>query len=85
MTGKPLAVTWAESQQAPLWVGVALYAVAHADARGHAHLQPGQLRSALAPDSRPEVLSRAIGSAVRKGWLHRDSRSWHLILAGGGR
>lgn len=80
MAATPIAEAWATSNQAPLWVAVALYAVANADARGHAELRPGQLRSALAPGVAAPVVSRAIRRAVRAGWLHPDSTSWHLVV-----
>lgn len=77
---RPIAESWAKSNQAPLWVAVALYATAHADARGHAELRPGQLREALAPGAPAPRISEAIRRAVRAGWLHEDSTSWHLVV-----
>jgi hypothetical protein len=85
MTDGPLAlhlVTLATSHRAPLWVAVVLYAMAHADQRGHAELRPGELLGAVAADSSGSVLSRAIGTAVRNGWLREGSNAWHLVLAG---
>lgn len=81
-TQRPIAECWATSHQAPLWIAVALYAVAQADpSTGLAVLQPGQLRSAVAPDQSAPALSNAIRRAVRAGWLHQDSTAWCLRLA----
>jgi len=77
---RPIAERWATSNQAPLWVAVALYAIAQADARGHAELRPGQLREAVAPGAPAPRVSEAIRRAVRAGWLHEDSTSWHLVV-----
>jgi hypothetical protein len=70
----------ATSTGAPLWVAVVLYALAHADSRGHAELRPGQLRDALAPDRPRERITEAIRRGVRARWLHPDSTAWHLIV-----
>lgn len=77
----PIAECWATSEQAPLWVAVALYAVAQADSRGVAQLRPGQLRAAVAPLSGSPVLTKAIRRAVAAGWLHEESTAWCLRLA----
>ena len=77
---QPIAECWAVSNQAPLWIAVALYAVAQADSRGHAELRPGQLRAAVAPGAPAPRVSEAIRRAVRAGWLHEDSTSWHLVV-----
>ncbi len=83
MTNEALAVhleALATAGKAPLWVGVVLYAMAHADARGHAELRPGQLREALAPDRPRERITEAIRRGVRARWLHPDSTAWHLVV-----
>lgn len=74
----PIAEAWATSNQAPLWVAVALYAAANADARGYAVLRPGQLRTALAAP--PTQVSDAIRRAVRAGWLHAESTAYCLVV-----
>lgn len=81
MAGTPIAEAWATSNQAPLWVSVALYAVANADGQGHAVLRPGQLRSALNV-SGPRV-SDAIRRAVQAGWLASDSTAYCLVVRRG--
>lgn len=73
--------TWARSGAAPLWVSVALYAVAHADRLGCVQLQPGQLRRDLAPDYSAESVSRAVKRAVAAGWLDPGSTGLLLRLA----
>ncbi len=82
MTQTPIAETWATSHQAPLWVAVALYAVAHADpSTGNAPMTRGQLRAALAPMSDSAVISQAIARAVTAGWLAAGSSAYCLTLA----
>lgn len=79
---RPIAECWATSNQAPLWIAVALYAVAQADpTTGLAPMRPGQLLAAVAPGGRQDVLSKAIRRAVVSGWLHPDSTAWCLRLA----
>jgi hypothetical protein len=83
MADQALAVhleAMAVAGKAPLWVGVVLYAMAHADSRGHAELRPGQLRAALAPDRPRERISEAIRRGVRARCLHPDSTAWHLVV-----
>lgn len=78
---QPIAESWATSNQAPLWIAVALYAAANADpATGRAIMQPNQLRRAVAPGASGSTLSQAIRRAVRAGWLDASSSAWCLQL-----
>jgi len=80
MAGTPIAEAWATSNQAPLWVAVALYAVAHADpSTGTVALPPGRLAGALGVGGSP--LSKAIRRAVLAGWLDQRSSAYRLIVA----
>lgn len=76
-----IAESWATSDRAPLWVAISLYAVAHADARGCAHLSAGQLRKAVAPTASQTTVSNAIRRAAQAGWLEQDSTAWCLRVA----
>jgi len=78
---QPLAEVWARSGACPVWVAVALYAAANADAYGVAKLRAGQLREAVAPHATPDAVSRAIRRAVAAGWLAEGSSAWCLRLA----
>jgi len=66
----------------PLWVRLAMLAEAAAR-NGHAPLPMGRLRR-IDPNARPDVISRAIGVAIRNGLLDPRSSSRCLVLPGAG-
>ncbi len=75
-----VAECWATSNQAPLWVAVALYAAARADpATGTLALSPGELARALGVGG--SSLSQAIRRAVQAGWLAPGSSAYRLQVA----
>jgi hypothetical protein len=79
-TRPTVAECWATSNQAPLWVAVALYAAAKADpTTGTLALAPGTLARALGVGG--SSLSQAIRRAVRAGWLADGSSAYRLQLA----
>lgn len=77
------AEAWATSHTAPLWVAVALLAVARADPFGVVWLAPGELLTAVAPGSRTQAVSRAIRQAVEAGWLEEGSNAGCLVVCRG--
>ena len=77
------AEAWATGGQAPLWVSVALFAVARADAVGVAWLRPGELRKTVAPMASKSSVSQAITRAVQAGWLVEGSTTYRLEVRRG--
>lgn len=81
LTASPskIAGAWSRSHKAPLWVSLALHALALADADGHTECSPGALAYHFGVTA--SDVSRAITRAVQAGWLHPVSTSRCLVLA----
>lgn len=72
--------TWATTRQAPLWIAIAMYVAAHADARGRLHLKRGELRNEVDPFTSAQAIRQAVDRAVTAGWLVEGSTTTELRL-----
>ena len=72
--------TWAVTNQASLWICIALYAGSKADEHGVAYLDRGELRAALDPYRAPRTYRHGIQRAIDAGWFTKDSTSREIRL-----
>lgn len=70
--------TWATTRQAPLWICIAMYVLAHADASGRLTLRRGQLRNEVDPFTTSRAVHKAVDRAIAAGWLIEGSTTTEL-------
>ena len=77
----PIALAWARSCEAPLWVSVALFVAAAADpTTGTLTLKRGELRRKVDPITSKQAIYSAVARAIVAGWLAPGSTTTDLQL-----